>query len=118
MPRRRGGRPATQDAPSPADAVFAALADRTRRDLLDLLRGGEHPVHALAAAFHVTRPAISQHLRVLRDAGLVAEARVGRERFYRLQADRLREVAAWLRYYETFWAEHLDALGAHLDTLP
>jgi DNA-binding transcriptional ArsR family regulator len=84
---RRPGRPAAPDAESPADEVFAALADRTRRDLLDLLRTGERPVHALADAFHVSRPAISQHLRVLRDAGLVSETRVGRERFYRLQAD-------------------------------
>jgi DNA-binding transcriptional ArsR family regulator len=115
--RRAAGQRSRHAAEDAADQVFAALADRTRRALLDQLRHGDRPVHALAESFQVSRPAISQHLRVLRDAGLVAESRVGRERFYRLQADALREVADWLRYYEGFWADRLDALGAHLETM-
>jgi DNA-binding transcriptional ArsR family regulator len=116
MRRRHAAGPRTRRAAEDAaDQVFAALADRTRRALLDQLRDGDRPVHALAESFQVSRPAISQHLRVLRDAGLVAESRVGRERFYRLQADALRDVADWLRFYEGFWADRLDALGAHLD---
>jgi len=95
--------------------VFGALADPTRRRLLELLRDGEQPVHRLATAFRVTRPAISQHLGVLRSAGLVAESRAGRERVYRLQAKALREVHTWLSQYEAFWDDRLALLGSALD---
>jgi DNA-binding transcriptional ArsR family regulator len=99
------------------DAVFTALAEPTRRQLLDILRGGDKPVHVLADAFRVTRPAISQHLRVLRDVGLVREQRIGRERYYRLHAAAMREAAAWIAQYEQFWDDSLDRLGAKLDDL-
>jgi len=97
--------------------VFAAIADPTRRRLLDALRGGERSVGSLAAPFGdaMSRPAVSQHLRVLRRAGLVAERRVGRERRYRLQAAPLAEVADWVGHYERFWADKLAALGRLLD---
>jgi DNA-binding transcriptional ArsR family regulator len=95
--------------------VFRALADPTRRELLDLLTDGEQPVKRLAEPFGMSRPAISQQLRVLRHAGLVNERKVGRERCYRLSAAQLREVSDWLRKYERFWGEKLDALGEHLD---
>jgi DNA-binding transcriptional ArsR family regulator len=98
-----------------AHDVFHALGDPTRRKLLDLLAQGEQPVHRLARRFRVTRPAISQHLRVLREARLVREARVGRERRYRLHAAALREVHDWVSKYEAFWDARLDALGAALD---
>jgi DNA-binding transcriptional ArsR family regulator len=93
--------------------VFTAIAHPVRRQLLDLLLAGERPVNQLAERFNTTRPAISQHLRILLDAGLVAEQRSGRERRYRLQANRLREVEAWLGQYEQFWSQKLDALGAY-----
>lgn len=120
-PARRP-RSATRSAPrrrrsaEPGGDVFAALADPTRRRLLELLRDGEQPVHRLATAFRVTRPAVSQHLRVLRAAGLVAESRAGRERLYRLQAKALREVHQWVVQYEAFWDDRLSRLGGVLDS--
>jgi DNA-binding transcriptional ArsR family regulator len=98
--------------------VFQAIADPTRRRILALLAGGELPVNALAGQFHTSVSAVSQHLRVLRDAGLVRVRQAGRERLYRLDADPLREVAAWAGEYERFWDEKLGALGAHLEAGP
>jgi DNA-binding transcriptional ArsR family regulator len=97
--------------------VFLALGDPTRRRIMDLLRDSDRPVHELAETFEVSRPAISQHLRVLREAGLVVERKVGRERHYRLQAAALREVGAWLARYEKFWDDKLLNLGAQLDAM-
>src|SRR5215208_1192652 len=109
----RPGSRATR-AVSGAD-VFHALADPTRRRLLELLRGGERPVHELAGTFRVTRPAISQHLRVLLRAGLVGETRAGRLRLYRLRGSALREVYDWVRQYEAFWDTRLARLGTVLE---
>ncbi len=97
------------------DAIFAALASPVRRQLLALLAEGTQPVNALAEPFEMSRPAVSQHLHVLLDAGLVAEQRAGRERLYSLRAERLRDVRDWLRAYERFWHDRLDALGQYLD---
>lgn len=94
--------------------VFHAIADPTRRRIIDLLAEGEQPVKDLAASFSVTRPAISQHLRVLRDAGLVAERRTGRERRYSLTAAPLREVDEWVTRYARFWQAKLESLGEYL----
>jgi DNA-binding transcriptional ArsR family regulator len=91
--------------------VFQAIANSTRRELLSLLRGGELPATVLGERFDLTQPAISQQLRVLRDAGLVAERRVGRQRLYHLNPTPLREVAAWIAQYERFWDEAFDRLG-------
>ena len=100
---------------APADVYFA-IADPTRRQLLDLLgAGAPQPVHALAGPFAMTRPAISQHLRILRAAGLVVEHRVGRERRYQLRAAPLHEVSDWINQYQHFWQDHLSRLGAYLD---
>ncbi|MHB8573733.1 MAG: ArsR/SmtB family transcription factor [Dehalococcoidia bacterium] len=99
----------------PNAAVFEAIADPTRRRILDLLAEGESPVLDLAAPFAISRPAVSQHLRVLREAGLVSERRVGRQRLYRLQAEPLAEVDLWLRGYRRFWQQRIRALGAYLD---
>jgi DNA-binding transcriptional ArsR family regulator len=87
----------------PGADVFDAIASPVRREILDLLRAGARPVHELAASFMMTRPAVSQHLRVLREAGLVTEARSGRMRVYQLDAGPLRDVAAWTAHYEDFW---------------
>src|SRR5215831_12566636 len=76
--------------------VFRAVADPTRRAILDRLRGGETRVHALAAEFSQSRPAISKHLRVLRDARLVRERKVGRERLYALDPAPLQAVSGWI----------------------
>ncbi len=83
--------------------VFSAISDETRRRLLDLLARGERPVKKLASSFSMTRSAISQHLHVLRAAGLVSVRPAGRERLYRLRPARLREVSDWVSHYERFW---------------
>jgi DNA-binding transcriptional ArsR family regulator len=96
--------------------VFQAIADPTRRQILTLLLTQDEPTATeIAAPFGVTLSAVSQHLRVLREADLVAVRRVGRERRYRLNADPLREVATWIHAYEQFWAERLTALGELLE---
>ena len=99
--------------------VFAALANPTRREVLRLLRDeGEQPVQRLADRFEMRRPSLSEHLRVLKDAGLVTERPVGRQRVYALRPEPLREVADWLTPYERFWRQRLAGLGAVLDALP
>ena len=98
--------------------VFRAVADSTRREILGLLADGDLPVLALAGSFRMTLPAVSQHLRVLREAGLVMERRSGRQRIYALQAEPLREIADWVGYYERFWKTNLRRLRQHLDQNP
>lgn len=98
----------------PAD-IYLAIADPTRRRLLDRLGSGEQPVNALAAPFRMSRPAVSQHLRILRQAGLVSVRRNGRERRYRVRGEKLREVYDWVAHYQKFWTEKLQALGKYLD---
>jgi DNA-binding transcriptional ArsR family regulator len=95
--------------------VFQAIAHPARRELLDALRAGELPVRALAERFDSSRPATSQHLRLLLDAGLVGERRAGRENLYRLTAEPLVEVGSWLSTYERFWNARLRALRDVLD---
>lgn len=95
--------------------VFHAIGDPTRRRLVVLLGRGEQPVNRLAGRFAMTRPAISQHLRVLRRAGLVSVRRVGRERRYRLHARPLRDVYDWVAYFERFWTRGIKSLGEYLD---
>lgn len=97
------------------DLVYRALASGTRRQILDLLAEGPRPVHDLAAHFAMSRPSVSEHLKVLRDAGLVAEARHGRERHYRLDPAPLAEVHDWLSPYERFWRGRLRDLQQVLD---
>jgi DNA-binding transcriptional ArsR family regulator len=95
--------------------VFTALADPTRRAVLDLLAGGERPAGDLVAAFPtLTQPAISRHLRVLREVGLVEVRAKAQRRIYTLRAERLSEVDTWLDRYRRYWARHLDAVEAHL----
>jgi DNA-binding transcriptional ArsR family regulator len=99
-----------------ADAdVFRAIADPTRRALLDRLRGGSAATTDLALGFRMSRPAVSKHLAVLRRSGLVSERRRGRHRFYRLEADRLRAIAAWAEGYRAFWETNLAGLKRHLE---
>lgn len=104
-------RPGTTD-------VFRAISDPTRRGLLDGLLAGEQPVTKLAASFAMTMPAVSQHLKILRDVGLVTEHREGRQRLYRINPAPLREVVDWISHYERFWTHRLDALERHLRENP
>lgn len=94
--------------------VFHAIADPTRRRMLDMLVEGEKTVGTLAQPFSVSLPAVSQHLRVLKASGLVTERRDGRARCYRLNPWPLREVIDWARHFELFWTERLGRLGEHL----
>lgn len=97
---------------------FRAIADPTRRAVLDLLRNGEQPVRELAKSFRMRQPSLSQHLRVLRDAGLVTQRRSGRERLYRMRPSELKPVAEWVGQYERFWSHKLSALADHLKKHP
>ena len=104
--------------PSFAADPFVAIADPTRRAILDRLRRGSAPVAELAAGFDISRPAVSRHLRVLREARLVRERRGGndaRQRMYELTAGPLREVARWSAKYEAFWPAPLSRLKRHVE---
>jgi DNA-binding transcriptional ArsR family regulator len=98
-----------------AETTFQALADPTRRAVLDLLRGGGQPAGQIASAFPVSRPAISKHLRLLRRAHLVREHREGRHRVYQLNPEPLRAVDSWIEQYRVFWAQSLNNLKAFVE---
>jgi DNA-binding transcriptional ArsR family regulator len=93
-----------------SETTFQALADPTRRAVLDLLRRGSQPAGEIAGAFPVSRPAISKHLRLLRRAHLVQEHREGRHRVYQLNPEPLRAVDSWLDQYRRFWSVSLTSL--------
>lgn len=104
-----------QSRPSDEGDVFKAIADPTRRALLDRLSAGPCSVTTLASAFPHSRPAISKHLKVLSTAGLVTERMVGREHIFELHPQSLREVAGWLDPYRAFWGASLAKLKTHLE---
>jgi DNA-binding transcriptional ArsR family regulator len=95
--------------------VFGAISHPARRRILDLLAERDRPVNAIAQNFEMSRPAVSQHLRILLDAGLVTEQRHGRERRYRLAPERLGPVRDWISHYERFWDERLERLKQELE---
>jgi len=97
------------------EATFSALADPTRRAVLDLLRQGSQPAGRIAQAFPVSRPAISKHLRLLRRAHLVQQRREGRHRFYQLNPAPLRAVDSWLEQYRVFWQTTLANLKTFVE---
>ncbi|NDL60660.1 ArsR/SmtB family transcription factor [Phytoactinopolyspora mesophila] len=99
------------------DDVFGALASPTRRELLNLLLTGPRTVNDLASHFDMRRPSVSEHLKVLRDAELVTEQKVGRERHYQLEAEPLMKLQHWLHPYEQFWRERMKALGEVLEDM-
>jgi DNA-binding transcriptional ArsR family regulator len=90
--------------------IFGAIADATRRDILDILKRGDLPVSELANRFPVSRPAISRHLRILRQAGLVRETRQAQSRIYSIDPRPLAEVDRWIARYRLFWAARLHDL--------
>ena len=96
--------------------AFAVLAEPTRRRILDQLRGADRSVNELVTALAMSQPAISKHLKVLRDAGLVSRRTVALQRIYRLDPGPLRELDEWLTPYRLLWTRHLDALERHLDS--
>jgi DNA-binding transcriptional ArsR family regulator len=94
--------------------VFGAISHPGRRRMLDLLLEADRSVNALAGQFQMSRPAVSQHLRVLLRAGLVTEQRYGRERRYHLVPERLGPVREWIAHYERFWDDRLQRLEKQL----
>ncbi len=99
----------------PNEAVFRAIADPTRREILGMLRRGRYSVGDIAGNFRTSRPAISKHLRVLRAAGLVATEKAGTARICRLNAAPLRAVDDWLRDYQELWCESLRSLKKYVE---
>lgn len=98
--------------------IFEVLAEPNRRRILDLLRQAERPVGDLVRELGTSQPAVSKHLRVLRDAGLVDVRADAQRRLYRINAAPLRAVDEWLAPYRMLWTARLDALEAHLDEMP
>jgi DNA-binding transcriptional ArsR family regulator len=96
-------------------AALEVLAEPRRRAILEVLRDGERPVGALVGALGLSQPAVSKHLRVLREAGVVRVHADGQRRLYELAPEPLMELAAWLEPYRQMWRESLDKLERHLD---
>ncbi len=103
-------------AATTADA-FNAVAEPRRRQILDVLAGGERPVNDLVAQLGLAQPQVSKHLRVLREVGAVAVRGDGRRRLYRLNGEALKPIHDWVRAYEETWSERLDQLEVVLDEL-
>ena len=100
------------------EVAFEVLAEPKRRRILDLVRGAERPVGDLVAELGLSQPAVSKHLRILREAGLVAVRADAQRRLYRVRADPLRAIADWLEPYRLLWEARLDDLELHLDSMP
>src|SRR5262249_54864166 len=98
-----------------SNAVFRAIADPTRREILRLLLNSQHTVGEIVANFRTSRPAISKHLRLLRTAGLVISHKDGTARICNLNAKPLRAVNAWLREYEALWGESMRGLKKYIE---
>jgi len=97
--------------------AFNAVAEPRRRQILDVLAGGEHPVNDLVLALGLAQPQVSKHLRVLRAVGAVEVRRRGRQRLYRLNGRALKPIHDWVKSYERTWSERFDRLDAVLDEL-
>jgi DNA-binding transcriptional ArsR family regulator len=100
--------------PDRLSVIFSALADPTRRAILARLADGEATVNELAEPFDISLPAISRHLKVLENAGLISRSRSAQWRSSRLEAAPLREATAWMERYRRYWDDNLDRLDAHL----
>lgn len=98
-------------------SVFDVLAEPNRRRILDLLGNAEHPVGELVAQLELSQPAVSKHLRILREAGLVESRGDAQRRLYRVCPDPLRAIDDWLGPYRRMWASRLDDLERHLDSI-
>ena len=98
-------------------SAFEVVAEPNRRRILDLLRGGRHSVNEIAEQLALAQPAVSKHLRVLKDARLVDVRQEAQRRLYELRAEPLRELEQWLAPYRRLWSGRLDALERHLDRM-
>ena len=104
-------------APMPLETM-AVLAEPTRMRIVESLRGRDSSVADLVAELRMSQPAVSKHLRVLRDAGVVSSRPAAQQRIYRLEPEPFRELDAWLRPYRELWSRSLDQLERHLDNNP
>jgi DNA-binding transcriptional ArsR family regulator len=95
--------------------VFQAIADPTRREIIDLISRKSLNLNAIADKFDISRPAVSQHMKILIECGLVTVEAVGRERFCRARLEGLKKIHSWTEQYRIFWTRKLDALGIFLD---
>jgi DNA-binding transcriptional ArsR family regulator len=100
------------------EAVFDALADGVRRQILDVLADRERTAGEIAAGFDISQPAVSRHLRKLREAGLVQRRTQRQWRIYRLNPDALREVDRWMEKYRVFWAARMQDLKRYVEEAP
>jgi DNA-binding transcriptional ArsR family regulator len=98
-----------------AAAAIEILAEPSRRRILDMLREGEQPVGELVERLDLTQPAVSKHLRVMKEAGLVEVRADAQRRLYRIRVEPLQELDAWLEPYRALWNERLDQLERHLE---
>jgi DNA-binding transcriptional ArsR family regulator len=94
--------------------LFYAISDPTRREIIDLLAGQSLPVNEIANRFEISRPAVSKHLKILHESGLVVYRKEGRQRFCRADTRKLQEILEWASRYRKFWNDRLDALEAEL----
>lgn len=97
--------------------VFQAIADPTRREIISLVARSSMNLNAIAGNFDVSRPAISQHIKILTECGLVIIKKQGRERICEAKLEKLNEVSAWIEQYRQFWETKFDALEKYLDHL-
>lgn len=95
--------------------AFQAIADPTRREIINILAQESLNLNAVADRFDISRPAISKHIKILAECGLIAIRQHGRERYCEAQLQRLNEVSEWVEQYRIFWTQKLDALGAFLE---
>jgi len=96
--------------------IFQAIADPTRREIIDLLAASPMPVNDVASHFDISRPAISRHIKILQECGLVVIRQSGRKRYCRADTQKLQEIIAWANQYRGFWNNKLDALEAALES--
>lgn len=94
--------------------VFQAIADPTRREIIDLIANQSLPVNDVAERFEISRPAISKHIKILNECGLVVIQKKGRKRYCRADVRKLKKVSDWANKYQKFWSQNLDALEAAL----
>ena len=97
--------------------VFQAISDPTRRSILGLLAAQKLTLNGVAENFYISRPAISKHIKILNECGLVVTRQQGRERYCEARLNKLNEVSEWVEYYRRIWTERLDALESYLNKL-
>ncbi len=106
-----------RSVPDAEDRVFQALADPSRRAIFESLTRGETAVKELTARFHISQPAVSQHLAALKDAGLVSGRREGRRVFYRVEPRGMKPLVDWIAHYQAFWTDRIGRLEQLLETM-